>query len=97
MTQATAAVRPSGSPTRPSVSRGGRSSGERTSPRSPPRRGLLLLVCLLGAVAVWGSPYYALPLEERVRSPLHIWLRPSGYIGQGAGILSLAVMLFLWL
>src|SRR5579859_1150640 len=97
MTQATAPVRPSGSPTRPSVSRGGRSSGERTSPRSPPRRGLLLLVCLLGAVAVWGSPYYALPLEERVRSPLHIWLRPSGYIGQSAAILSLAVMLFLWL
>jgi hypothetical protein len=28
---------------------------------------------------------------------LHPWLRPSGYIGQSAGILSLAIFIFLWL
>ena len=56
-----------------------------------------MLVTVLGAVAVWGAPYYALPLEQRVRSPLHPWLRPSGYFGQSAGILSLVVMLLLWL
>ena len=96
MSASPAAVRPSDSHARPSAGHG-RLSGERSAPRTPPRRGLLLLVTLLGAVAVWGAPYYSLPPEERVRSPMHIWLRPSGYIGQSAGILSLAVMLFLWL
>ena len=36
-------------------------------------------------------------MAERVRSPLHPWLRPSGVIGQSAGILALAIFLFLWL
>lgn len=58
---------------------------------------LLILVGVLAAIALWGAPYYVLPLSERVRSPLHPWLRPSGYVGQSAGIASLAVMLFLWL
>ena len=33
----------------------------------------------------------------RVRHPLHEWLRPSGYIGQGAGLLAFAIFVFLWL
>jgi hypothetical protein len=53
--------------------------------------GLLLLGTALG-----GSYYFA-PLAERVRHPLHPWLRPSGYIGQSAGILALLVFIFLWL
>jgi hypothetical protein len=32
-----------------------------------------------------------------VRSPLHPWLKSSGYIGQSAGLLALAMFLFLWL
>jgi hypothetical protein len=32
-----------------------------------------------------------------VRDPLHAWLRPSGYIGQSAGIVALAIFAFLWL
>ena len=32
-----------------------------------------------------------------MRSPLHAWFRPSGYLGQGAGVLALAIFLFLWL
>jgi hypothetical protein len=55
------------------------------------------LAMLLVAVNVVGAPYYMLPMTERVRSPLHLWLRPSGYIGQTAGILSLLTFLFLWL
>jgi hypothetical protein len=36
-------------------------------------------------------------VAERVRDPLHPWLRPSGYIGQSAGIAALAIFAFLWL
>jgi hypothetical protein len=52
---------------------------------------------LLGAICVVGWPYYTLSVGERVRSPLHPWLRPSGYIGQSAGLLAVAIFIFLWL
>lgn len=53
--------------------------------------GTLLLLNIVGA------PYYRLSQAERVRSPLHAFLRPSGAVGQSAGILALAIFLFLWL
>jgi hypothetical protein len=59
-----------------------------------------LLAVIIGALAVVniaGWPYYSLPVAERVRSPLHVWLKPSGYVGQSAGILALAIFIFLWL
>ncbi len=52
---------------------------------------------LLVAICLAGWPYYALPVGARVRSPLHPWLRPSGYIGQSAGLLAVAIFVFLWL
>jgi len=52
---------------------------------------------MLGAICVGGWSYYDSPMPERVRSPLHQWLKPSGYIGQSAGILALAIFIFLWL
>ena len=58
------------------------------------------LVILLGAllsVNIAGYRYYILPVAERVRSPLHAWLKPSGLIGQPAGILALLIFIFLWL
>jgi hypothetical protein len=55
------------------------------------------LLLVLAGIAVLGWPYYAAPLAERVRSPMHPWLKPSGYIGQSAGLLALAIFLFLWL
>lgn len=58
---------------------------------------MLLALVALGGIFVVGFPYYAAPMAERVRSPLHPWLRPSGYIGQSAGLLSLAIFIFLWL
>jgi hypothetical protein len=61
------------------------------------RRFLHLFVGLLLAISVAGLPYYTLPVAERVRSPLHAWLRPSGYIGQSAGLLAITIFLFLWL
>ncbi len=51
----------------------------------------------LVAICLAGWPYYVLPVGERVRSPLHPWLRPSGYIGQTAGLLAVAIFIFLWL
>jgi len=58
---------------------------------------LAIIVTVLAAVNIAGWPYYSLPLAERVRSPLHEWLRPSGYVGQSAGILALLIFFFLWL
>ncbi len=57
---------------------------------------MLFTVALVG-VNLLGVSYYLLPRAEQVRAPLHAWLKPSGYIGQGAGVLALAIFLFLWL
>lgn len=54
------------------------------------------VVVLVVATAL-GLPYYLAPLSSRVRSPLHPWLRPSGYLGQTAGIVAFIIFLFLWL
>lgn len=51
---------------------------------------------LLGA-NVAGAAYYASPMSERVRSAEHAWLRPSGYVGQSAGILAALIFAFLWM
>ncbi|HEX4600649.1 MAG TPA: hypothetical protein VH116_04580 [Gemmatimonadales bacterium] len=51
----------------------------------------------LVAINVVGAPYYLLPIAGRVRSPWHPWLKPSGYIGQSAGLLALVIFLYLWL
>jgi hypothetical protein len=58
---------------------------------------VLVLATALAGVLVVGSPYYLLPVAERVRHPFHPWLRPSGYVGQTAGLVALAIFLFLWL
>jgi hypothetical protein len=65
--------------------------------RRPGRAVLLLTLAALGAVCLVGAPYYTLPMAGRVRSPLHDWLKSSGYIGQSTGLLALALFLFLWL
>lgn len=64
-----------------------------------PTRHLLLAVMmaiLIGINAI-GTGYYASPMAVRVRHPMHDWLRPSGFIGQGAGLLAFAIFVFLWL
>jgi hypothetical protein len=77
---------------------GARSSGseERTGARRTSRI-LLLGALLLAAVTVAGASYYFAPIGERVRSPLHAWLKPSGVVGQAAGLLALLIFLSLWL
>jgi len=56
-----------------------------------------IILTTLALVNLAGAPYYRLSLGERVRSPLHPWLRPSGVIGQSAGLLALLIFIFLWL
>jgi hypothetical protein len=58
---------------------------------------LVLLYAIPLAVTVWGIAYYAAPVADRVRSPLHALLRPSGAVGQSFGVLGLALFLFMWL
>lgn len=70
--------------------------------QAPPRAtkslaGVYLAVAVLIAGTIAGSSYYFAPLADRVRSPLHPWLRPSGIIGQSAGILAFTIFIFLWL
>jgi hypothetical protein len=48
-------------------------------------------------VAAIGIPYYTLPHAERLRSALHPWFRPSGYVGQSAGIVTFLGFLYMWL
>lgn len=79
---------PSASPP-PSGAPGGRKKDSLT--------GVLLAVTVLLSGTIAGSSYYFAPLAERARSPLHPWLRPSGYIGQTAGIVAFAIFIFLWL
>ncbi len=52
---------------------------------------------VLAAINAWGIPYYLADRADRVRHPLHAWLKASGYVGQSAGILALIVFTFLWL
>lgn len=52
---------------------------------------------ILVAISVIGAGYYAAPMAVRVRHPLHDMLRPSGLVGQGAGVLAFAIFTFLWL
>ncbi len=66
---------------------------DRFSQRIP----LLIGSIVLAVVSIAGLPYYVLPIGERVRHPLHAWLKPSGYVGQTAGLLALALFLFMWL
>jgi hypothetical protein len=57
----------------------------------------IVLATLLAGILVAGTPYYSLAVAERVRHPYHAWLRPSGYVGQTAGIVALLIFVFLWL
>jgi len=76
---------------------GGTPAPRQHEPHGVPFRAVFTIIGLLLVSSVVGAGYYFAPLEERARSPLHPWLRPSGYVGQTAGLLSLGIFLFLWL
>ena len=71
-------------------------------PTPKPKRSLattaaLVFTVVLVGLNLFGMRYYLLPRAEQVRDPLHLWLRPSGYLGQSAGVVALLIFLFLWL
>ena len=83
----------------------------RPAPQRPPRRAvrdarpplaaqrwpITIILATLCAANIAGAPYYRLSLADRARSPLHHLLRPSGVVGQTAGLLALSIFVFLWL
>lgn len=73
--------------------------GIRASTRAahPARWPVVTFVTLLVAANVLGAPYYLADRSSRVRHAWHEWLRPSGTVGQSAGLLALVIFLFLWL
>ena len=58
---------------------------------------LSFAVAVLLAINVIGASYYMASPAARVRHPYHAWLKPSGIIGQSAGILACVIFVFLWL
>ena len=74
-----------------------RTGREARPPLAAQRWPIALILGTLALINVAGAPYYRLSQAERVRSPLHPLLRPSGLVGQSAGILALLIFFFLWL
>jgi hypothetical protein len=60
-------------------------------------RFIAAITILLVGANLAGASYYRLPMSERVRSPLHPMLKSSGIVGQTAGLVALAIFVFLWL
>jgi hypothetical protein len=74
-----------------------RSRARARPPLAAQKRPIALILLALSSANAAGWRYYVLSPGERVRSPLHAALRPSGVVGQSAGILALLIFVFLWL
>jgi len=72
-----------------------RRAPRRTS--SPAAVAAAVFAFIVVGLNLFGLPYYLEPKADQVRDPLHAWLKPSGYLGQSAGVVALAIFLFLWL
>ena len=55
------------------------------------------MLLVAAATLLIGFPYYGAPIGERLRHPLHDWFKPSGYVGQSAGIVTFLLFAFMWL
>lgn len=51
----------------------------------------------LGAVNLAGLNYYLMAQADRVRDPWHAWFKPTGFVGQTAGIVGFALFVSLYL
>ena len=56
-----------------------------------------IVAATLLATNLAGLGYYLSPLQDRMRHPLHAYLKPSGTVGQSLALLALFLFLFLWL
>jgi hypothetical protein len=84
-------------PTTTAPQRTRRSARDVRPPLAAQRWPIAIILTSLVLLNLAGAPYYRLPQGERVRSPLHALLRPSGLVGQSAGLLALLIFVFLWL
>lgn len=84
-------------PAAPAAPRLVRSTRDVRPPLAAQRGPITFILATLALINGLGLPYYRLSQGERVRSPLHAILRPSGAVGQSAGILALLIFFFLWL
>jgi hypothetical protein len=74
------------------------STPERAEVKAKGKWGVMMVACgILLTISIAGMPYYMMNIAERVRSPMHPLLKPSGYIGQAAGFVVFALFLFIWL
>jgi hypothetical protein len=82
-----------------------RSSGPRLTvvPTAEARRSpatglpLFVLIAIPTIVTAWGLPYYTASTAQRLRHPLHAFLKASGPVGLAFGLLALMLFLFMWL
>jgi hypothetical protein len=58
---------------------------------------LAALFALPLGVCLRGLGYYSAPLAERLRNPLHPWLKPGGTLGLSFGLAGFAMFVFMWL
>ncbi len=58
---------------------------------------LTLFMTALTIINLAGASYYFAPTTARPRHPFHAFLKPSGTVGQTAGILAFVIFVFLWL
>ena len=85
-------------PLRPTVESGTASPVSERDREAARRRWLLIALSLpLAAVNIVGVSYYAAENAGRVRHPWHALLRPSGAVGQSAGVVAFVIFVFLWL
>lgn len=66
-------------------------------PRLRGKTALVIVAVAVTAITVYGLPYFRLPVAERLRHPLHLWLKPSGHVGQAAGLVAFSLFAFLYL
>jgi hypothetical protein len=58
---------------------------------------IVVAIAFIAWLAIYGFDYYRLDLDQRVESPLHSQLRPSGTIGLRLGILAVALFAIIFL
>jgi hypothetical protein len=92
-------MRPAQPVPKPSTPPAGPRAAARRSARATfvPIRAVLVCLVPLLLITVLGWSYYGASVAERLRSPYHEILRPSGPIGLSAGFLAFGLFAFLWL
>jgi hypothetical protein len=92
--EATAAASAARAPAIPGMFRRG---AEASGPAASGRVAVITLLLAVAAINLAGASYYVAALPVRVRHPLHVWLKPTGHIGQMLGLAAALLFLFLWL